>query len=296
MEASEAIEHARRYCRAVTRRRAGNFYYGLKLLPEPQRSALYAVYAWMRRADDLADEVDGDVDAARAALVRLKRQTDEALAGQPPIHDPVLVGLQQTSQRFNLSPACFHDLIEGQLDDLCGRSYGTFDDLREYCYRVASTVGLICVEIWGYRDERVPQLAVGRGIAFQLTNILRDFVEDYDAGRVYLPAEDFARHDLRPDELRQWCDEARCRAFLGEQIERAGSFYERSQALDALVDPECLPTLWAMTTIYRRLLEKMRLEPAQIVLGSRIRLSAVSKGAIALRARWQARPGRAATR
>jgi phytoene synthase len=290
--ATNSPEAALRYCRDLTRRRARNFYYGLKLLPEPQRSALYTIYAWMRRADDLADDARDGADAARARIDALRRDTMGALAGAPAGRDAVLVGLREVAARFPLDPAHFNAMLEGQLEDLEGRRYETFEALREYCYRVAATVGLICINVWGYDDPRAPRLAVERGIAFQLTNIVRDFVEDYDAGRVYLPAEDFARHGIAPDDLRRFAPAETCRRFLLEQIERAEAHYRRSEALDGMIAPACRPTLWAMTTIYHRLLARMRRDPEQVVRGPRVRLTALNKGTIAIQARFRARGAR----
>ena len=277
-----------RYCRAVTRARARNFYYGLKLLPEPRRSALYAMYAWMRRADDLADESSVDPETARGRIAAFRAATASALAGHTDDHDPVLIGLRETAARFPLSSQHFSDMLDGQLDDLNGRCYETFEELREYCGRVASSVGRLCIEIWGYADDRAPAFAAERGLAFQLTNILRDYAEDFDAGRVYLPAEDFQRHGLEPGALRQWVDGERCRQFVLEQVERAASSYRRSAPLDEMITASCRPTLWAMTAIYRRLLDQVAREPARIALGPRLRLSAARKGAIAIAAKWRA--------
>jgi phytoene synthase len=289
---------AMRYCRDLTRRRAKNFYYGLKLLPEPQRSALYAIYAWMRRADDLADG-SGDVEpeVVRARIEAYRRATIAVFDGHEIGDDPVLISLREVAREYPVRLEHFDAMLDGQLDDLAHHRYETFDDLRDYCYRVASTVGLICITIWGYHDERAETLAIDRGIAFQLTNVLRDFSEDYDVGRVYLPAEDFARHGLDAAVLRRWADRPSCRQFVLAQVQRAESYYEQSQPLDDVIDSACLPTLWAMTAIYRGLLAKMRRDPQQIVTGPRIRLTGAQKGLIALRARWRARgrgprPGR----
>jgi len=278
-----SIEAAFRHCRTITRQRARNFYYGLKLQPEPQRSALYAVYAWMRHADDLADEAR-DPDTARSRIVAFRQATADALTGRSATDDPVMIGLQATAARFALDPEHFHAMLDGQLDDLEVSRYETFDELRTYAYRVASTVGLICISIWGYDEERAPALAIERGLAFQLTNILRDFVEDLDQGRVYLPAEDFQRAGITPATLRDWSDDARCRAFLIAQIDRAEAAYQASAPLEGMITPDCRPTLWAMTRIYHGLLAKMRNDPARIVAGPRLRLSSLEKGAIAVRA------------
>jgi len=276
----------------VTRRRARNFYYGLKLLREPQRSALYAIYAWMRRADDLADGSAIAPDVARRQVAEFRAATERALDGDADDHDPVLVGLCETAAHFSLTAAHFSDMLDGQLDDLNGRTYRTFADLHEYCSRVASSVGRVCIEIWGYHDARAPELAVDRGLAFQLTNILRDYAEDYDEGRIYLPAEDFDRHRLDPGCLRRWSQPQQCRRFVLEQVDRAEGFYRRSQPLDQMITASCLPTLWAMTEIYHRLLRQIRRAPRRIALGPRVRLGAARKGAIAVAARWRAHAAR----
>jgi phytoene synthase len=283
-------DEALRYCRDLTRRRARNFYYGLKLLPEPQRWALCAVYAWMRRADDLADGASRvDVELARRGIADFRRATADVFDGGVVGDDAVLISLREVTALYPVRVEHFHAMLDGQLDDVSRCRYETFEDLRDYCYRVASTVGLICITIWGYRDKRAPELAVDRGIAFQLTNVLRDFVEDHDAGRVYLPAEDFRRHGLEPAALRRWADGPRCEQFMIEQIGRAESYYRSSQPLDEMINPTCVPTLWAMTRIYHGLLEKMRKNPAQLVSGPRVRLTGTRKAMIALRARWRAR-------
>lgn len=284
---ADQLHSAFAHCRGVTRERARNFYYGLKLLPEPQRSALYAIYAWMRRADDLVDGEAGDQSIpAPERLDAFRAETSRALSGHPPEGDPIWPALAHVAAEFNLQPRHFEDMLAGQFDDTEDHTYETFEDLKTYCYRVASTVGLVCIEIWGYTDPAARTHAIDRGIAFQLTNILRDFREDFAEGRVYLPSDDFAEHGITHHDLIDWTQPERCRAFLLQQVERATTFYDRSAPLDELITPECVPTLWAMTAIYRGLLEKMRTHPERVVSGERIRLSAMEKGLIALRAKW----------
>ena len=276
------------HCRDITRRRARNFYYGLKLTPEPQRSALYSIYAWMRRADDLADSAADSPQERRRRIEAFRAATDAALAGEIAGDDPLFVALAHSAGGFEVNREALHAMLDGQIDDLSGRRYRTFGDMRDYCYRVASTVGLICIGIWGYKDPAARELAVDRGIAFQLTNILRDYKEDYDAGRVYLPEEDFGRHRLTPGAVRRWDDPAACRRFILDQIDRAKSFYLRSAPLDRMITRSCRPTLWAMTRIYQAILKKIERFPRRIVMGHRLRLSTLRKGAIAVSARWRA--------
>jgi phytoene synthase len=277
-----ALEH----CRAVARRRARNFYYGLRLLPEPERSGMFAVYAWMRCADDIVDAAGAADDERWRRLDAFRRDTDATIAGEPPDDDPMWAAMAFTARRFGLAVRPFHELLAGQRDDLRRTRYETFDDLRAYCYRVASTVGLICIEIWGCRDPAAPALAIDRGIAFQLTNIIRDFAEDFDEGRVYLPRADFDRHGLQPGAVRAWSPPMECRAFMLEQIDRAETYYRRSADLDEMIDARCRPTLRAMTGIYHELLRKAAGDPARVVQGRRLRLNALAKAAIAVRAKW----------
>jgi phytoene synthase len=287
-ESDLALAYA--HCRAITRTRARNFYYGIRLSREPHRSAIYAVYAWMRLADDLVDSADAaELATLEQRIIAFRDATDQALQGRPAADSPLWPALADTARRFNLPAEHFHEMLEGQLDDARRTTYDTYEQLLQYCQRVASTVGLICIEIWGYRDPAARDYAAERGVAFQLTNILRDMAEDDAIGRTYLPREDFARFDVTLDDLRTWNKPDACRSVLEATIERAEAAYEQSAPLDQLVHPRGRPTLWAMTSIYRGLLEKIKADPQRVMLGRRVRLSALHKGAIALRAKWLAR-------
>ncbi|MCA9285232.1 MAG: phytoene/squalene synthase family protein [Phycisphaerales bacterium] len=276
-------------CERITRARARNFYYGLKLTPQPQRSAMFAVYAWMRMADDLVDAEGIAGDERRRRVEELKRRTEALLSGEPLPqefrHEAVWVAMADTAARFRLRAEHFEGMIEGQLEDLEHREYDTFEELHGFCYRVASTVGLVCIDIWGHHDARARELAIDRGVAFQLTNILRDVREDLDRGRVYLPKAELTEAGLTADALRRWEDPARCHAFVLRQAQRAEHYYRRSAALESMITPSCVPTLWAMSRIYHGLLEKILARPKAIVGERRIRLSSLHKAAIALKAR-----------
>lgn len=292
----ELLDDAMRYCRRVTRQRARNFYYGLCLLPREKRYALYTIYAWMRRADDLVDDAESN-DLAYERLMRFQQRTSEILRGGATA-DEALNGseekllwpaLQHVNERFSLDARRFHEMIDGQLSDLRRNCCQTMDDLLHYCRLVASTVGLICIDIWGYDDDDARQLAVDCGVAFQLTNILRDYREDYDARRVYLPQEVFERHGITPEDLYYWRDGRSCEAMLRELIECAEAYYERSRGLEAMISADCRPTLRVMTGIYHGLLERISGNPSSIARGARVRLSSLEKLTIVGGALWRQR-------
>lgn len=297
----DALASAFDACKQITRARARNFYYGLKLLPEPRRSGVFAIYAWMRQADDLADE-GGSIDQRRAALDHFAQETALMLEGNRDVltRGPTWPALAATVRSYRLDPALLTDTLAGLREDLDHRGYATDAELDEYLYRVASTVGLLCVGVWGLRRNLsdadragVRELAIARGRAFQLTNILRDFAEDFDdkPSRVYLSRESFDRMGLSAQELRAWSKPDRCERYVQGQIQRARDWYLESARLDELIAPDCRPTLWAMTEIYRSILEKIAKDPSRIVR-QRVRLSGLQKSLIALRAtassRWSA--------
>ena len=291
-----ALAAAYASCEEVVRTQARNFYYGLRLTPEPKRSAMYAIYAWMRHADDIADEAGHAAEERLARLDRFRLDTDAALGGVAVDDRPLWTALADVARRYRLEAKDFHDMLEGQRSDVAATvACESWEDLRLICYRVASTVGLVCIRIWGYADERAVACAIDRGIAFQLTNILRDVREDRANGRVYLPADEFRRHGLAPDDLLRWpgddraLDE-RCRAFMAFQVERASRLYDASAPLDGLITPDCRPTLWALTEIYHRLLRRIARDPRRAIVGERVRVPTWEKLWIGFRAKRLAAP------
>jgi phytoene synthase len=300
------VDAALEACAEITRTQARNFYHGLRLLPSPKREALYAVYAWMRIADDIADEEGASADARRARLDELAEGTRHALAGEarddapvlvapvlvaPVLVAPVLVALAAISRRYALPAADFEGALEGQRMDLEPRVYATFAETELYCDRVASTVGRICLDIWGVRDgadaARARELSTKRGIAFQLTNILRDVREDLARGRCYLPADELAAHGLDAASLVAWRQPEASARFIGVQCERARRYFAESAPLDAIVSPDARPTIVAMSEIYRGILGVIARDPAK-AMRERARLSTLTKSWIALRARFGA--------
>lgn len=253
-----ALEHSYRYCRKVARARARNFYYGFWLLPKPRRDAFCAVYAFMRHCDDVAD---GDFSPAeKAARLRQRHEAlDRALAGDTG-GDLGLPALRDAVQRYQIPPEYLHELIAGTEMDLSHRTYETFEELRQYCYRVASVVGLCSLHMFGFRDPQAKPLAERCGIAFQLTNILRDLREDAAAGRIYLPLEDLRRFGYSPQELSRGIRNQAFRDLMRFEIARARDYYRQAEPLIEMVESESRPALWALISIYRSVLRAVEQE------------------------------------
>ena len=259
------LEHAYAVCRGIARSAAKNFFYAFLVLPGYKRDALCAVYAFMRHSDDLSDAPGLTLDQRKEKLAAWLDSLHRVLAGEA-TDDPVLMAVADAQKHFNIRPELFDQLVYGTAMDLPSGGgeivYRTFDDLQKYCYYVASVVGLVTIRIFGYRDPKAEPLAEQCGIAFQLTNILRDVKEDAGLGRVYLPEEDLARFghttaDLDPARLSNGMDPATFRPVLELLAERARQFYAAANQLIPLIDEDSRPALWTLVEIYRRLLEKI---------------------------------------
>ena len=285
-----SLADSRAFCEQLTRTQARNFYYGLKLLPEPKRSDMFALYAYMRLIDDIADEDDGrgyeqrldDLDAWRTVTRAVLDGDGERLAAGAG-HE-IWPAFADMARRNRLPHELFDDVIAGQRQDLRPAAFETFDQLHEYCYRVAGTVGLASIYVWGFDgDESTRGLAVARGVAFQLTNILRDLREDAARGRCYLPRADLAAAGVAEVDVMNGRGGDAFVALMRAQIARAESFYASSAALESRIAPDSRPTLTAMTQIYHGLLKKLAAEP-QRVLRERVSLSLFTKLMIGWRA------------
>ncbi|MGE0491879.1 MAG: phytoene/squalene synthase family protein [Vulcanimicrobiota bacterium] len=242
-----------RHCRQVTKERAKNFYYGIRLLPSQRQDALCAVYAFFRYCDDVSDdEIVGDRDEL---LTRWRASVEP---GQQADSSPILPAFHETVQRYAIPTRYFRELIDGAEADLSVSRYQTFEELYRYCYQVASTVGLVCIHIFGFdgSDEAFAE-AEARGIAFQMTNILRDISEDAERGRIYLPLEDLERFEVKPADLLAGNPGPGFARLLAFEVERARGYYEKSEPLVERVDSVSRPSLVAMTRIYRGLLERI---------------------------------------
>ena len=280
------LAHSYNYCQQITRTQAKNFYYGLKLLPQPRRSAMFAMYAYMRIVDDIADGQAGKSVADRhQALEVLTQNTREALAGRTGDESasiwPAFIDM---TRRYNVPAYVFEEVIAGQRQDLQGPVFEDFEPLKQYCYRVAGVVGVGSIHVFGFQGgEETIELAVQRGIAFQLTNILRDLREDGQRGRIYLPRSELREAGVAEADLLAGKSSESFLKLMRRQIDRARAFYESSSPLESRIEPSSRPTLRAMTQIYRGLLEKISDTP-QRVLRERVSLSPLSKLRIAWRA------------
>ncbi|HEY8747386.1 MAG TPA: phytoene/squalene synthase family protein [Tepidisphaeraceae bacterium] len=280
------LEQSRAYCEHLTRTQARNFYYGLKLLPDAKRAAMFAIYAYMRLVDDIADEDDGRSFERRVADLETWRvQTHAVLEGNSAGDGQALwPAFAEVVHRYALPHKIFDDVIAGQKQDLDFQLFKDFEALFAYCYRVAGVVGLASIHIWGFEGgDDTEFLAVQRGVAFQLTNILRDLREDARKGRIYLPLDELSAMHVSQDDLRQGNGGKHFLELMRFQISRAEAFYEKSAGLERRISGDSRPTLIAMTEIYRGLLKKVAYQPER-VLRERVSLSLFSK----LRIGWRA--------
>jgi phytoene synthase len=265
------LDSAYAACRAIARREAKNFYYSFIALPKSKKNAICAIYAFMRQADDLADDESLSRDERRrrldAWLAQWRAVCESPVSATSLTADPVFLAVRDCTERFQIPLSLLDELVSGVTMDLdraatdAPDTYATFADLYRYCYLVASVVGLVCIHIFGYTDPRAEKLAEETGIAFQLTNILRDVAEDAERNRVYLPLEDLAAHNVSLDSLLHRAPAAPPtaseRALLACIAQRAEDFYKSAQELLPLIDRESRPALWVLVSIYHGLLKRI---------------------------------------
>jgi phytoene synthase len=256
-------------CNRLARQSASNFYFSFLLLPRQKRRAMYALYAFLRHVDDLSDDERYDLAARRRALLQLRTKLDAALAGE--MRDPILTALADTADHYQIPREYLAAAIDGVEMDLNGTCYETFDELERYCDRVAGMVGLACLHIWGFRGPQALEPARHCGLAFQLTNILRDLKEDIGRGRIYLPVEDLRRFDYSADELKRLSINERFIELARFEIARAERFYEAAEDLESHLERDGRRALRTMMSTYRALLNKIKASPGAVLKG-RIRL------------------------
>lgn len=277
---NSSVAQSYRLSRQIARSRARNFYFGICLLPASRRDALSAIYAFMREADDISDGA-GSIAERRARLTQWRAILDRTLAGEVS-GSPISPAFHDAVRRYAIPAEYFHELITGTEMDLSIHSYRTFEELYQYCYRVASIVGLCSLHVFGFNDPVAKDLAERCGIAFQLTNILRDLREDAGNGRVYLPAEDLEKFAVAAERFTAGASDERFLRLFHFEAARARAYYEESKPLLGMVEPVSRPALWAMISIYRQLLERMDAQPA-LVLQGRVSLPFAEKAMFALR-------------
>ena len=271
-------------CRAIAKREAKNFYYAFRVLPQHKSDAMCAVYAFMRMADDLADDESMSVGARRDAMAAWTAAWRASRNGGT--DDPVFIALNDTQKRFGISDELLEQLVAGTTLDLepnpegvatvtigdrSVQIYETFAGLHHYCYLVASVVGLVCIKIFGYTDRRAEQLAIDTGIAFQLTNILRDVREDAERDRIYLSADLLRENGVEPARILAWSAgtavEASGIALLAAVEKHAQAMYRSANELIPLLDPDSRAAMRVLVRIYHRLLDLIARDPAAVFRG-----------------------------
>jgi phytoene synthase len=275
------VQGAYEVCTAITRTQAGNFFYGIRLLPPGKRDALSAVYALARRIDDIADGDQVPPAERERALERLR----DSIAAPPPADDPVLLAVADAAGRLPIPMGAFGELIDGAQMDVAGRRYETFAGLETYCRCVAGAVGRLCLGVFGSRpDPDAPRYADALGIALQQANILRDLREDLLNGRVYLPAEDLDRFGvrLRIEDGRLADPDGGLARLIRFSAERARGWFAEGRQLIPLLDRRSAASAAAMSGIYATLLDRIAADPA-LVYGGRLSLPVWQKAAIAAR-------------
>ena len=284
------LEASYKFAADAVKRSGSNFSRAFLVLPKERKDAFYAVYAFMRFCDDISDG-DESVENKRKGLRRLRALLDNASGAAAEVSRDartaiILPAFQDTLQKYSIPAQYFHWIIDGTEMDLDARRYETFEDLYKYCFHVASAVGLVCLRIFGFREDdkiRAEKLAEECGVAFQLTNILRDVREDAERGRIYLPLEDLRRFDYTEDDLKNGVVNDSFRALMRFEADRARFYYGEARKLLPLVTPASRPSLWVMMEVYGRILGRI-MESGFDVFQRRARIGRSEKIAIILKA------------
>jgi phytoene synthase len=265
-------------CQQVARRSASNFYWCFRLLPRDKRNAMHALYAFSRRADDLVDNSQAIADR-RSALKQWRSQLDDALARR--FSEPLLPAVADTVQRYSIPKQYLYDILDGVEMDLEPIHFATFEQLREYCYRVASAVGLACIHIWGFRDQSATDAAIDCGIAFQLTNIIRDVHEDAGRNRLYLPLEDLRRFGCKLEHLHTAGSMPAWTELVKFEINRAEQYYRQGATLLHQLDRDGRRIFRLMMGTYWFLLNKLH-RRADNVCWQRISIGPIARLRVAV--------------
>lgn len=271
------------YCEDKAAKSGSSFYYSFRFLSPEKRTAITALYAFCREVDDVVDEIS-DEGVARTTLAWWRHEVDQMYAGAP--QHPVTQSLLPAVKAYDLSRELFLEIIDGMEMDLDQARYNTFKDLHLYCYRVASVVGQLAATIFGYTDRKTLKYAHDLGIAFQLTNIIRDVGEDARRGRIYLPVDELQRFNVPAADIQNYRETAEFKALMNFQIDRAEQYYDQALALLPECDKKNQRTGLVMAAIYRATLAEIRLDGAQKVLNQRIKLTPIRKLWLAWKTWW----------
>lgn len=277
---SPSVADAQAYCTALTKKSGSNFYYSFLFLPKRRRAAMYTVYAFCKEVDNAVDEPPAGSNP-QEELRRWRAELEAAYRGTPTL--PVTISLAEHVKQLAIPQTYFEELINGVEMDLTASRYATFQDLSLYCYRVASVVGLICLHVFGTTSARAQDYAVALGMAFQLTNILRDLGTDAAQGRIYLPQEDLHKFGCTDQIILQRQESDVVRKLLYFETARAHEYYAKAQAAFELLsagDRQALTVSEIMRAVYVRILKKIE-EPSHRVFGPRARLAASHRLAVA---------------
>ena len=270
---STDLELAYEACRTITRREAKNFYYAFLTLPAAKRRAIYAAYAFCRHCDDSVDE-ETSADAKMTALAELHANLDDTYWGIP--SSPVFLALADVAKQYDIPRDYFREVILGVESDLVKDRFQNFEELREYCYRVASVVGLICLQIFGYKNEAAKEYAVDLGLAMQLTNIIRDVREDLAMGRVYLPQDEMARFGYSEEDLSNGVRNQAFRDLMKFQSQRARDYFDRGFKLLPYLSRRSRACPAVLGALYSKVLDRIEASDYDI-LDSRVSLSKAEK-------------------
>jgi phytoene synthase len=263
----------------IAKKSRSSFYYAFNLLPAEQRDAMNTVYAFCRQTDDIVDEGSVTDEIKYEKLRKWRIELEKSLSGHSDY--PIINKLSKTIQKFNIPLEPFFDLLKGMEMDLQRKRYITFDDLQTYCYHVASTVGLMCIEIFGYRHSSAKDFAINLGIALQLTNILRDIKKDAEKGRIYLPQEDLKKFNYNENDLLSNTYNENFQKMMKYQVERAREYFDKATACLNLEDKKAMFAARAMQHIYYRMLNKI-VAADYDVYNNKIKVSTFKKVGISL--------------
>ena len=248
------LELAYEQCRDLTKREAKNFYYAFITLPPGKRRAIYAAYAFCRLCDDAVDE-ERSHDEKRRSLEQLRHDLSAAYSGKTNGH--VFTALADSAASFSIPEEYFQEVVSGVETDLTKSRYHDFSELRTYCYQVASVVGLICIQIFGYSDARAREHAIDLGLAMQLTNILRDVKEDLERDRIYLPLDEIERFGYSAEELRSGVVNDPFRQLMEYQAQRARQCFDSGFKLLPFLTPRSRACPAVLGQIYSHILDRI---------------------------------------